>query len=103
MDKIRCSHCRGSKKVAKLGGMIGECNLCEGTGQMDASDRMQSISDVVDTVVSNLDVIKQVAAVTATRIEKPRSDLVDNVVSVEPTLVKVDAKKALYKRKIIAT
>lgn len=36
---IRCPACRGAKKVAKLGGMTGDCNCCLGKGEIKESDR----------------------------------------------------------------
>jgi uncharacterized NAD-dependent epimerase/dehydratase family protein len=38
-EMVRCPSCRGSKKVAKLGGVIGDCNTCEGKGQIKAVDK----------------------------------------------------------------
>ena len=91
MDSIRCSNCRGAKKVAKLGGMIGDCNLCLGTGLMAGDERSKAVT--VEAVEPASDVIKAVASVAAIQINK-----VEPVIeAVEP--VKVDAKKAIYKRK----
>ena len=100
--KVRCSNCRGSKTVAKLGGMIGDCNLCNCTGQMNSDERVK-VAEV--TAPISADIIKAVADVTAIRIEKSPIDSTasDNVVAVEPKLVKVDGKKAIYKRKTIAS
>ena len=96
MDKIRCSHCRGGKQVAKLGGMMGDCNLCAGTGLMNVSDRAQS---VVNAPVENpSDLIKAVAGVAAIKLEKPAIEAVEIE---QPAMIqpKIDPKKAIYKRK----
>ena len=29
----RCPTCRGAKKMPKIGGMVGDCNTCKGTGR----------------------------------------------------------------------
>lgn len=57
-DLIRCPACRGSKHVAKLGGCIGECNTCSGTGKIKQIDKPvpvvseleQSASDIINAV-----------------------------------------------------
>lgn len=36
---VRCTSCRGTKKLAKLGGVIGDCNLCDGTGKIKESEK----------------------------------------------------------------
>lgn len=82
-DTVRCPACRGAKKVPKLGGMIGECNTCSGKGTIFAVDKVKPVA--VEVVEVNADIIKAV------------SDAVP-VSTVEPD-VKVDGKKALYKRK----
>lgn len=99
MDKIRCSHCRGGKKVAKLGGMMGDCNLCNGTGLMNQCDKPQSV--VAAPVENASDIIKAVASVAAVKIEKPASEAVEIE---QPAMIqpKVDPKKAIYKRKTAA-
>lgn len=38
-EMVRCPSCRGSKKVAKLGGVIGECSTCTGSGSIKAADK----------------------------------------------------------------
>lgn len=67
MEKVRCSNCRGAKKVPKLGGMIGECNGCKGTGVMDACDRpvlakvepAVSVNSLIEQVSECLPVVEQ--------------------------------------------
>lgn len=94
MNKIRCPNCRGAKQVAKLGGMIGDCNLCLGTGNINAADKPKPA--IVESIEPASDVIKQVAGIAAIKIEKAKP--VDDVLPEEPQ-VKVNPKKALYKRK----
>ena len=40
---VPCGTCRGAKFMMKLGGIYGECNTCEGTGEVkqktEKSDR----------------------------------------------------------------
>lgn len=81
MNKIRCPACRGSKKVAKLGGMIGDCNTCKGTGQINECDR-----PIIPIVVSELP--------AATIIEQVAETL---PITIEPA--QVDSRKAIYRKK----
>jgi hypothetical protein len=96
MDKIRCSNCRGAKKVAKLGGMLGDCNLCLGTGLMNGDERSKAVA--VEPVMPANEVIKQVASIAAVKIVKSSEPEVAKVLPEEPA-IKVDPKKAIYKRK----
>ncbi len=80
-DTIRCPACRGSKRVAKLGGVIGECNMCKGLGTILEADKPRAVVVEPSPVIS--EVVKAVAdSVPATTID-----------------TKVNGKKALYKRK----
>ena len=85
-DLIRCSACRGAKKVPKLGGMIGDCNTCKGLGQIKASDAHVMVKPQPVPVVT--EIIKAVSDCV------PASD----ALSVEPE-IKIDPQKAIYKRK----
>ncbi len=89
-DSIRCPACRGAKKVPKLGGMIGQCNTCNGKGTILASEKPKPVEVVQDVAVK--EVINAVAdSVPATTVEA--------VEPVKEVDVKIDGKKALYKRK----
>jgi RecJ-like exonuclease len=92
-DLIRCPSCRGAKKVPKLGGMIGECNMCKGSGQINACDKPVPVKVEPVTLVDN--VVQAVSECV------PPSDI-EHKATIE-TLpiadVKVNPKKALYKRK----
>jgi len=102
-DKIRCPACRGAKKVPKLGGMIGECNTCEGDGQILA------INKPIPCVSEPAPIVNEIIAATAQCI--PSTDYtakpfkpVDAVEVIEPVNpveidIKVDPKKAIFKRK----
>lgn len=95
-DKIRCPACRGAKKVPKLGGMIGECNTCKGNGTILMTDKPKPVVIVED--VPSLDLINAVAdSVASSGIEQANSDKF--VVEVLEPDIKIDGKKALYKRK----
>ena len=121
-DTVRCPACRGSKKVPKLGGMIGECNLCAGKGTILAADKAKTV--IVEPVASNTDIINAVAqAVPAQRIVKtapvegnvPRDEIEKAVKQVsndkfvvevlepvalpEEPQIKVDGKKAVFRHK----
>lgn len=84
-ETVRCPSCRGAKKVAKLGGIIGDCDTCKGTGKIKAADKPIVIE--VTQVAPCAAIVEQVAR--ALPIAEPV--LSDNV--------KVDGKRAVYKRK----
>lgn len=90
-DLIRCPNCRGSKKVAKLGGMIGDCNACKGKGTIAESDRPLKV--VAESLPYTHDIIK------ATSEAVPVSEDKFVVEVLEAPVAKVDAKSAVFKRK----
>jgi hypothetical protein len=94
MDKVRCTVCRGAKQVVKLGGMMGNCNLCKGEGEINRCD-VPVIKPVVVEPVSS-EVIKQVANVAPVSKE---SEVLEVPKDVD---VKIDGKRAIYKRKTVA-
>ncbi len=90
-SEIRCPSCRGAKKVPKLGGMIGECNTCTGTGKIKSCDR-PARADVIPAPITN-EIITEVARVVPIAVEIAEQVKLD-------TQVKPQAnKKVLYKRK----
>jgi hypothetical protein len=83
--------------------MIGECNCCSGKGQIKASDKPAKVEIVVEDVVSQ-ELINAVAdSVPATTIEiKPSPVEPDVLISdsnTDTNQIRIDGKKALYKRK----
>lgn len=98
-DSIRCPACRGAKKVPKLGGMIGECNTCSGKGTILAVDKPKPV--IVEPIESNADIIKAVseAAPVSTVDDKFSVEVLKPVALPEEPQIKIDGKKALYKRK----
>jgi RecJ-like exonuclease len=99
-DTVRCPSCRGAKKVPKLGGMIGECNTCVGKGTILACDK--PIPVIVEPVPEVKTLIESVSnCVPASNTAIPWQDPKAEVKLLEPVVVdvKVDPKKALYKRK----
>lgn len=85
-DTIRCPACRGAKKVAKLGGVIGECNTCTGKGTILAADKPKPV--IVESLLDVTGIVNAVAdCVPASTITPIQPD------------VKIDGKKAIYKRK----
>ncbi len=93
MDKIRCPNCRGSKKVAKIGGMIGDCNACLGTGSINAEDKPKPV--LIEPIEQVTSIINQVAdCVPASELSRPVGEVI-----IDDPLIKVDPKRAIYKRK----
>lgn len=87
-DLVRCPACLGAKKVPKLGGIVGDCNTCLGIGTIRAVEKVAP--KVIELeVVSNADIINAVSQAVPVQVEKPVEQ------------VKIDPKKALYKRKQI--
>ncbi len=98
-DTIRCPSCRGAKKVPKLGGMIGECNTCIGKGTILLADKPAKPEPVSLEDVISKELINAVAdSVPASDISHPQDEL---LIQDAPD-VKIDGKKALYKRKTAA-
>ncbi len=91
--KIRCPSCRGAKKIPKLGGVIGECNTCNGDGKINACDKPVMIVQEPVTAVS--EVMKAVAE----SVPMSGRDKFEGSVFVDEPQTKIDRKKAVYKRK----
>ena len=96
-DTVRCPSCRGAKKIAKLGGIVGECNTCMGKGTILLKDKPVVLK--VQALGANAGIIGQVARCLPIepmgRGSVVLDSKVDNVVKNE----KVDGKRAVYKRK----
>jgi hypothetical protein len=94
-DLIRCPSCRGSKKVAKLGGMIGECNSCNGDGKIKQGDKPKLVEAVPEVPVMDLIAgVSRVVKEAPVEGNVPRAEIQKAVES-----IKVDPKRAIYKRK----
>ena len=95
-DMIRCPACRGSKKVPKLGGMIGECNTCNGKGTILAADRPIKVEPVEFEDIISKELVNAVAdSVPASNIQHKAT--IDTL-PITPH-IKIDGKKVLYKHK----
>lgn len=92
MEKVRCCQCRGTKKYAGLGGIIGDCRLCKGTGLMDKVEIVKQV-EVIEPLAS---IVDQVANAIPPVIERPVITLDPEV---EEVPMKLDAKKVIFKRK----
>lgn len=89
VEMVRCPNCRGMKKVAKLGGMMGDCNLCSGKGEIAETDRVKPL--LVAPVESVAHIVSAVAdCVPATTVE---------TLPVSEPQIKIDGKKAIYRKK----
>lgn len=116
MEKLRCSNCRGMKKVAKLGGMMGDCNLCRGTGEIHAIKpvvvKMESLpmvnaiieatAQALPTQIEEINLIHGQGIKTITIDEIPQHNHVfspsGNTVVNDP-IVRIDPKKAKFRKK----
>ena len=101
-DLIRCTSCRGSKKVAKLGGMIGDCNACKATGFIKVADKPKPI--VIKEPESTHEIIEQVSEIVlpviAEPVEATKEDIKAVAKAVKPTEpTKMIKQKRTYKRK----
>jgi hypothetical protein len=102
-DRMRCPNCRGAKKVAKLGGMIGECNTCEGKGTILSSELVRPVTAVVEEV-KVADIVKAVSEAIPTKINcaipiKAETPWINDIVTASEPSVKVDPKRVLYRKK----
>jgi len=93
-DMIRCPACRGSKKVPKLGGMIGDCNTCLGKGEILASDKPVPV--IVEPVVMASDIVKQVADIQPAPFE---GNIPVKKIQAAVDTVSSENKRAIFKRK----
>ena len=119
MDDIRCPACRGAKKVPKLGGMIGECNTCNGTGKIKAIDKPVPVVPLVEPVISEIkSAVANAVPVTTLKIDYDNCFMVptgigndmlvqDDIKAAvkavstfpEEPAIKIDPKKAIYRKK----
>src|SRR5690606_36788570 len=100
---IRCPACLGAEKVPKFGGMIGVCKTCSAKGTILTIDKPKPV--IVEPVDSNTDIIKAVAEalpVSTVEPDKFTVEVLKPVALPEEPAVKVNGKKALYKRKTVA-
>lgn len=111
-DMIRCTACRGSKIVAKLGGIAGDCSLCNGTGKIKAEDKPvpivveQSVlvNDIIEAtervVLDTNDIVspKPVDAFTPPEFVDTVKDTIDAV----SAIVEPEPAKAISKRKVFS-
>lgn len=68
IEMIRCPACRGTKKVPRLGGVIGDCDTCKGKGQIELSNKPVKV--IPESVADDVKIVAQVADVgIASKIE----------------------------------
>jgi hypothetical protein len=84
---IRCPACRGAKRVPKLGGMLGDCNGCEGKGEIKEIDRPKPV------IVEPIEPINEVIAAVADAI--PTTDVIED----KPVKISAANGRTIYKRK----
>lgn len=87
-DIVRCPACRGSKKVAKLGGVIGECNTCKGTGTIEATAKF--VAPVLEELPLDKLVIESVAKI----VQAPVNETVERIAD-----TKSEPKRKVFQRK----
>lgn len=94
-NSVRCPACRGAQKVAKLGGMMGECNTCNGKGTILAVDKPVKVEITVEDVCAKelIDAVSDVTSVVALDIPVVKEQPKD-----EPKF-KLEGKKAVFKHK----
>ena len=94
-ELIRCNACRGRKMIEKLGGVLGECNTCKGSGKIKAADKTKIKADNIDAACevvpvseNYVEIIDAVAQASPSQIE-PAVDIVKTT----------KVKRAVFKRK----
>jgi DnaJ-class molecular chaperone len=100
-ETVRCPGCRGAKKVAKLGGIIGSCNTCKGLGTILASDKVKVVvNDVVDDNKDIIDAVNHALPVSDSEPFKGVAIIDEPVVNeIDKAVMKENIKNVLYKRK----
>lgn len=89
--QVTCPTCRGAKEMLKLGGMVGKCNRCHGVGQIKHSDLpVMQVIVPAENVTELVSKVGEAIPWTKSEVQKPEP--------IEDT-IKVDRKKAIYKRK----
>lgn len=81
---IRCPACRGTKKVARLGGVIGDCLTCDSTGKIKAVDKP------IPVVVQQAELVNDIIEAT-TRVKPVRT----TVETIEPVVTAKDIINAV--------
>lgn len=84
--KVRCPACKGMKKVPKLGGIYGDCNVCNGIGSIQGLDKTK-----VDVVVDNAVVVEDTKGDAVN--EEPKKELTKHEKGM------IEKRKALYRKK----
>lgn len=94
-DKVTCPNCRGAKQMLKLGGMIGDCNQCNGSGKILACNLPKPITK--EQEIPSSVIVDQVAQ------SQPHVEVVPVVDVQQPVPIQdslsVQRRKAVYKRK----
>lgn len=101
-ETVRCPSCRGAKKVPKLGGMIGECNTCLGKGTIFAVDKPVKVEPMPDEIISKdlLNAVEGSVVASTLGLQTVMSPVeMGSSDKVVIDSVKVNGKKAIFKRK----
>ncbi len=102
-ETIRCPACRGAKKMPKLGGIVGECNTCVGKGTILAKDKPAKVDVITLEEVISEELIRAVSdsVPVSDRViqSAPYEGNIQSAVNAVSRDIKVNGKKALYKRK----
>lgn len=102
---VTCPTCKGAREMMKLGGMFGKCNLCHGSGKIKHSDL-----PVIKPIVAAENVAALITKVgeaipwsgnTGQSVKAVPVEAIQEAKPIEETL-KVERKKAIYKRKTTA-
>lgn len=64
IDLINCPACRGSKLVAKMGSVMGDCLSCNATGKINREDKPEVVEFLSADIFGGVtDLVKQVSNV----------------------------------------
>ena len=88
--------------MMKLGGMVGKCNLCAGVGKIKEIDLPKPrIIEPVENVTEVVQRVGEAIPWTGTSTKPVEAKPIEPVQVPQPieTTIKVERKKALYKRK----
>lgn len=96
---VTCPTCRGAREMMKLGGIMGKCNLCTGTGKIKHSE-VPMLKEIVPA--ENIgELIKKVGEAIPWSGKSSKPVTVEPIQEPQPIqdTIKVERNRALYKRK----
>jgi hypothetical protein len=91
---MRCPTCKGQKKLAKLGGVVGDCDTCEASGKIKVKDKP------VPFVVNRDDILSPAFPEIVKEVSSVEPELLPAIPSLSAVqALKAQGKKVAFKHK----